>query len=167
MGNEEGLTIRPASPGEADRLMVLARRSEGAPVWPRQIYECLCLPGGSFSPLEATQNFRRLCLVAERNGSLQGFAVVATLSGEPATLESIVVDPGCRKQGIGSALLRATANRAREAGAEALALEVRASNLTALRFYAQEGFQAMGRRPGYYSFPAEDGLLLELPLKSL
>jgi ribosomal-protein-alanine N-acetyltransferase len=44
-------------------------------------------------------------------------------------------------------------------------LEVRASNLAALRFYEQHRFQVTGRRPRYYTAPIEDALLLSAQIK--
>jgi ribosomal-protein-alanine N-acetyltransferase len=53
---------------------------------------------------------------------------------------------------------------AASAGASAFRLEVRASNLAALGLYRGHGFSTTGVRPGYYSAPDEDALLLEAAL---
>ena len=45
-------------------------------------------------------------------------------------------------------------------------LEVRASNIAALRFYEHHSFEIAGRRPRYYTAPVEDALLLTATLKS-
>ena len=44
-------------------------------------------------------------------------------------------------------------------------LEVRASNLAALRFYTRHKFEVVGRRPRYYTAPVEDALLLTAALQ--
>lgn len=41
-----------------------------------------------------------------------------------------------------------------------LTLEVRASNVPAIRLYRGYGYGEVGRRPHYYSRPQEDALLL-------
>ena len=49
---------------------------------------------------------------------------------------------------------------ARAGGATRATLEVRASNAAALALYRRLGFVIAARRPGYYSKPDEDGLIL-------
>ena len=46
------------------------------------------------------------------------------------------------------------------AGARRATLEVRSSNLAALRLYELLGFAVRAVRPRYYSRPEEDGLIL-------
>ena len=43
-------------------------------------------------------------------------------------------------------------------------LEVRAGNAPAQALYERLGFREVGRRPGYYSQPADDALVLALEL---
>ena len=47
---------------------------------------------------------------------------------------------------------------------KALFLEVRESNLPAIRLYQSAGFATTGRRPNYYHHPAEAALLMNLKL---
>ena len=63
------------------------------------------------------------------------------------------MDPASRRQGLGRALVDAAATLAGDQGAEALFLEVAATNSAALALYAQAGFETVGRRPGYYPQP--------------
>lgn len=46
-------------------------------------------------------------------------------------------------------------------GAKRIFLEVRETNLPALRLYERLGFKPAGRRPGYYTNPPADALLFE------
>ena len=73
-------------------------------------------------------------------------------------------DPELRRCGAGALLLGAALDWGNSFRAEAAILEVRESNLAALRFYDRHGFHVMGRRPRYYTAPIENALLLIAPL---
>jgi len=77
------------------------------------------------------------------------------------------VQPEARRKGIGSALLRESLRWAKSFDAQRAFLEVRVSNLAALRFYELNNFQVTGRRPRYYNEPIEDALVLAAPLYNL
>jgi ribosomal-protein-alanine N-acetyltransferase len=104
----------------------------------------------------------RTAVVAEVDGALAGYAVVA-VAGDVADLERIAVAAAQRRAGLATALLDAARTRARAAGAERLLLEVSEANLGARAFYAAHGSVELGRRRGYYRDGA-DALVLELPL---
>jgi ribosomal-protein-alanine N-acetyltransferase len=72
--------------------------------------------------------------------------------------------------GLGRALLRRFIDDARRLGAEQLFLEVRPSNLAAIRLYETEGFARVGRRDAYYpaatpDAPREDALVMRRALE--
>jgi len=71
-----------------------------------------------------------------------------------------------RRQGVGTLLLSQSLEWARSFGAEKALLEVRMSNVAAIRFYEKHGFEVVGRRPRYYNSPIEDALLLSELLSS-
>jgi ribosomal-protein-alanine N-acetyltransferase len=75
-------------------------------------------------------------------------------------INTLAVAPGFRRRGHATALLRAVLAEAEEAGAGKATLEVRASNAAALALYERLGFRISARRPGYYSNPTEDALIL-------
>jgi ribosomal protein S18 acetylase RimI-like enzyme len=91
---------------------------------------------------------RAFALVAERSCELLGYAMVHTrrdsptwpLSEPAAELETLVVLPGERRQGIGAALLDAVQAELTASGITALSLLVVAGNEEALRFYERHGF---------------------------
>ena len=75
-------------------------------------------------------------------------------------VNTLAVAPGARRQGLGSILMRSAMTDAAAGGASRATLEVRASNTAALGLYQRLGFTIAARRPGYYSKPDEDGLIL-------
>jgi ribosomal-protein-alanine N-acetyltransferase len=74
-------------------------------------------------------------------------------------INTIAVDETRRRQGIARALLREVLERT---GARRATLEVRRSNIAALRLYEALGFAVTAVRPRYYEKPEEDGLILWL-----
>lgn len=75
-------------------------------------------------------------------------------------INTLAVSPAARQQGLGSRLMRFAMEDAATGGATRATLEVRASNEAALALYRRLGFMVAARRPGYYSKPDEDGLIL-------
>jgi ribosomal-protein-alanine N-acetyltransferase len=75
-------------------------------------------------------------------------------------VNTIAVSPARRRQGLGMRLMRHVLAAATRAGAERATLEVRRSNLAAIRLYEQLGFRVTAVRPRYYTKPEEDALIL-------
>ena len=73
---------------------------------------------------------------------------------------NLTVTPEGRGRGLGRFLLRLAKDLATRRGAREAFLEVRESNLAARALYRSAGFSEVGRRPGYYTRPREDALLL-------
>lgn len=101
-------------------------------------------------------------LLARRDGAIVGFAS-ARLQVDEAHVIRLAVDAGERRRGTGRVLLDGLVGWAREVGAEAVLLEVRADNVAARALYAGAGFTQDGLRPRYYP-DGEDARLLRLPL---
>jgi [ribosomal protein S18]-alanine N-acetyltransferase len=102
--------------------------------------------------------------VAEAGGGVAGFLVARKVAADVEIL-NFAVRFELRRQGMGAALLREVFGWGKSFGAESAFLEVRASNLDALRFYENHNFRATGRRPRYYAAPVDDALLLSVALK--
>lgn len=81
-------------------------------------------------------------------------------------INNLAIDPRWRGRGLGRALLRGVMAAAAARGIRRATLEVRRSNIPALRLYDVEGFAIVGVRPNYYSHPIEDALVLAAPVES-
>jgi ribosomal-protein-alanine N-acetyltransferase len=94
-----------------------------------------------------------------------GFVIARAVAGEAEILMLCVV-PDARRGGHGTALIGMALDEAAAREAEAVFLEVAADNATALGLYCRLGFEAVGRRPGYYGkgAPARDARVLRLRL---
>lgn len=75
-------------------------------------------------------------------------------------INTLAVAPEFRRRGYATALLQAVMEEAETEGAVKATLEVRASNAPALALYERLGFRISARRPGYYTNPQEDALIL-------
>ena len=75
-------------------------------------------------------------------------------------INNVAIRPRFRETGFGTALLDRVLREGRALGAARATLEVRASNVGAIRLYERLGFHVAGVRKHYYSAPVEDGLIL-------
>ena len=91
------------------------------------------------------------CVIAEVDRSLAGFTIMDHRPPQPAYMVTIDVDPGMRRQGVATVLLKEVEKRILRAGASAIRLEVAVNNQSAIEFYKRHGFREMGRKPGYYN----------------
>lgn len=91
--------------------------------------------------------------------------IVARLGAHEIHINNVAVRPEYRRQGIGAALLNHVLEEGRRLKAITAFLEVRAGNSLAQALYKKCGFTSVGRRPGYYSTPPEDALIMSASLK--
>jgi ribosomal-protein-alanine N-acetyltransferase len=94
------------------------------------------------------------CRVFELSGVLVGYGVVMVAVDE-AHLLNLSVAANWQRRGYGRMFLGHFMRLARERGCNFMSLEVRPSNLPAIRLYQSEGFREIAMRRGYY--PAERG----------
>ncbi len=91
------------------------------------------------------------CAMAHR--VLLGYFLIMLIVDE-AHLLNISVRGDMHGRGIGRLLLDKVAQMARDKGMASILLEVRPSNVRAIRLYERFGFEQIGRRKAYY--PAAD-----------
>ena len=105
------------------------------------------------------------CWVAECDGALVGYCVVAFAANE-AHLLNLSVAAAWQRIGLGRAMLEFAINLAKDAAARRIFLEVRVSNVAARALYTRCGFSEIGTRRGYYAAHGgrEDARVLELAL---
>jgi ribosomal-protein-alanine N-acetyltransferase len=101
----------------------------------------------------------RLYLLRDDAGAVVAFCLCWVIF-EELHINTLAVKPAVRRSGLATMLLRAVMAEAAAAGAARATLEVRASNSAALGLYTRLGFHVAAQRPGYYSQPEEDALIL-------
>ena len=80
------------------------------------------------------------------------------------SVQRIAVLPAFRRKGNAEYLLSETLWQAKNEGCSVCYLEVRTSNEPAKALYRKIGFSEQGIRPGFYTDPTEDALLMSLSL---
>ncbi len=73
---------------------------------------------------------------------------------------NVAVAPERRREGIASALLRRLLDATKGDARRGYTLEVRVSNVGAIRLYERFGFRTKGVRRGYYTDNREDALIM-------
>lgn len=101
--------------------------------------------------------------IGRQETQLLGYCVCWYLKPE-AELLRIAVDPALRGRKIGAALLAWALQEGAQAGCSSMSLEVQHDNLAAIALYTRAGFEACGRRPGYYQ--GVDALLMRCELEA-
>jgi ribosomal protein S18 acetylase RimI-like enzyme len=131
--------IRPARASDVDALLAI----EDA------VFPTDRLSARSFRRLTASPS--AAVIVAATGGRVAGYCIVLFRRGtSTARLYSLATAPGLAGQGIGRALIAAAEREAAKRRRRSLRLEVREDNARAVSVYRRAGFEATGRKPGYY-----------------
>ena len=101
----------------------------------------------------------RVHVLRDHQDAIVAFCVCWVIFDE-LHINTLAVAPEFRRRGYATALLQAVMREAETEGAVKATLEVRASNAAALALYERLGFRISARRPGYYTNPQEDALIL-------
>lgn len=102
-------------------------------------------------------------VVRSEAGKVVAYANVWVVDRE-LRINNVAVHEASRRQGYGAGLMRHLMDRGRDRGCIWASLEVRPSNLPALRLYEKLGFRVVARRKGYYSDTREDALVMRADL---
>lgn len=94
-------------------------------------------------------------LVAWEDDRVVGFIGLMAV-GDEGDITNVAVLPSYREQKIGSALVNAMIELAKEQNISQIMLEVRASNVAAIKLYEKYGFEFLCKRKNYYQKPVED-----------
>ncbi len=147
----KALTLRPLNDRDIEDVLAIQASSPEIARWTLWDYERVARGEMSGWVAEA------------EGGEIAGFLVARRIATDLEIL-NFAVRPSARRQGVGGTLLGEAMQWAKGFGAQQAFLEVRVSNLAALRFYERHNFQVTGRRPRYYTEPIEDGLVLSATL---
>ena len=144
--------ILPMTEGDVDAVHGLACECFTSP-WDRHVFvEELARPWAHLRVLRPS-----------RNGPLVAFLSYWLVRDEIHVL-NLGTHPTTRRLGYARLLLDDMLAFARTKGVRYVSLEVRRSNVAALRLYVGAGFEPIGVRPSYYADNGEDALVMLLTL---
>ena len=110
---------------------------------------------------ESLKNPNYNILVAKFSGKIVGFISMYHALDE-GYICNIAVDKSHRMCGIGTSLINETITYSKNQNLKFLTLEVRESNMGAIRFYKKLGFTNLGIRKNFYSNPSENAVIMTL-----
>jgi ribosomal-protein-alanine N-acetyltransferase len=144
--------IRPMEAGDVERVYLINRASFTTDAWSREAFH------REFK-LPYSHKY-----VAEVEGKVVGY-IIYWIIREEATVMSFAVDPSFREEGIGKTLLGKSL-RLIGKKAESVVLDVRKSNVRAIRLYKSFGFTVVYEREKFYS-DGENALFMKLYLDKI
>ncbi len=100
-----------------------------------------------------------MCFSAVENDKVIAYVLGRIIAPE-GEIYRVAVRPEYRKRGIGYRLLDYAMKTSRGDGLEVTFLEVRVSNIPAIKLYTAYGFARAGVRKNYYRDPTEDAVIM-------
>ncbi|MDY6055829.1 GNAT family N-acetyltransferase [Micrococcus sp.] len=169
----DGFLIRPMTLWDVPEVLQHEPALFPLDAWPARFYEEELAQAGPAGGLDAhgrpaTRDYR--VVVRDETGSggqgepgeIVGYGGIMVLGGL-ADVQTVGTVAAVRGRGLGAAQLDWMVQEAALRGAEALLLEVRASNHAARRLYGRAGFDAIDVRRAYYP-GGEDAVVMRRPL---
>jgi len=97
-----------------------------------------------------------VCMLGEKVIGYGGMWIIL----DEAHITNVAVHPEYRGKRIGEGIILHLTSQALMKGAFRMTLEVRPSNFSAIKLYKRMGFEAAGRRKGYYTDTKEDAIIM-------
>jgi ribosomal-protein-alanine N-acetyltransferase len=140
----------PDAAADIDAVAALEAESFTNP-WPREqlVWELV------------NSDVTRIFVLRDDDAAIAAFCLCWVIFDE-LHINTLAVAPGFRRRGLATLLMQHVLAETAKEGARKATLEVRASNQAALALYERLGFRVTATRPGYYTGPDEDALILWL-----
>jgi ribosomal protein S18 acetylase RimI-like enzyme len=142
MAGEPSVVLRPAAPGDVDRLLAMMRAfyvEDGTITYVPELLR------PAVERLMGDDSLGRLWLIDAGRPSAGYLVVVWGYSlefhGRDAFVDEVYLEPDCRNRGVGSRALALAEKACRAAGVRALHLEVERPNTRAQELYRHLGFR--------------------------
>lgn len=131
--------------------MITVRRStpEDARIMAETEALCLDFPWTAEQIVYEINRSDGVCFTAEIDGEYAGHLSAEAFDGECETSNIAVVEK-FRRRGVGQKLFEALFDEMRARGVSEIYILVRCDNAPAVNLYRKVGFEAVGKRKGYY-----------------
>ena len=150
-----GVLLRPMRWWDVEQVLPLEQELFGRSAWSAETF---------WSELaHPLSRFYVVAAMAADPGRLVGYAGLLVLDPD-ADVQTIAVAPQAQGRGVGGILIDALISRARLRSAQALLLEVRADNDSAIGLYNKRGFERIAVRRRYYQPEDVDAWVMRLGL---
>ncbi len=140
------IEIRRMQECDLDQVAVLEKLIVSEP-WSRRGFE------------ETYQKKENCYLVAVEDGQILAYCGLWGIADE-GDICNVAVRKEARRQGLAEMMLRRLLAEGEVMGITAFTLEVRIENAPAIALYHKLGFKDAGIRPGFYTKPCEDALIM-------
>ncbi len=117
------------------------------------------IPWSKDSFESSVKNKNTLFIVAEEEGEILGYLGMYIFS-EEADISNVAVSKQYRRQHIAKQMMDDILLKAQAAGVKHVTLEVRETNVAAIKLYENMGFVEAGIRKNYYEEPTENALIM-------
>lgn len=156
---EKGFEALTQSLLELPEICIMAE--EDIPEIHRLETVCFSSPWSENQLREELSNPTARFFVLKQNGKVLGYIGANNIANE-VYITNIAVFPEYRSKGYGEKLLSHLCFISTEEGADFVTLEVRKSNVNAIKLYEKCGFEKSGERKNFYSDPQEDAYIYTL-----
>ena len=140
------LLLRKITPDDAEAVAALEA-------------QCFAMPWSREDFWREMRNELAEYVVGELDGQVIAYAG-AWVSFDQAEVMHVAVASELRGQGVGTMVFGALIDAVKRRGAKSVTLEVRPSNVAAIKLYESFGLHSVGRRRGYYIDNGEDALIM-------
>ena len=138
-------SLRLMLESDLDRVIFIERELFSSP-WPREAF---------WQEIE-----NELAQVLEVDGEIQGYVCALQVLDE-AEISNVAVSKAYQRRGFGKILVTSMIDDLYSKGCVRIFLEVRDTNIAAIKLYSKMGFELLGARKKYYSDPVEDALVMK------
>lgn len=142
------ITIKPMQKEDIDQVAEIEKAAYGEHHWSKDsFYE------------ELSNKLAHYSCAIKSDGEIVGFSGIWHIIDE-AHITNIAVNPKFKKQKIGETLLKNMIDECYKSMIKYITLEVRESNIPAIKLYEKYGFKSLGVRKNYYQDNNENALIM-------
>ena len=151
-----GWQLDPVTPQDIDNILTIDRTAFKRP-WQRKSFLAELAHKDAFSYVVRNQ-------LNHKGSDVIAYVFVRVILNEMHIMR-IAVAASFQTKGVATRMLRQCFALAQQKQLDAVYIEVRPSNSSAIALYSKAGFQSLGTRPNYYPETGEDALVMVKHLK--